>query len=177
MSEQLQPAVSSKDHSQGNNNAPIVLVEYGDYQCPYCGQAYPIVKAVQKAMGNDLKFVFRNFPLTEMHPNAENAALAAEAAAMENKFWQMHDMLYENQQQLDPQDLTAYAKKIGLNASEFQKDSESDAASTKVESDFESGVKSGVNGTPSFYINGVKYDGSWDEESLTQYLKGQLQES
>lgn len=174
MSTQLKPAVSSKDHVQGANNAPIELVEYGDYQCSYCGQAYPIVKAVQQAMGNNLKFVFRNFPLIEVHPNAQNAALAAEAAAMENKFWQMHDMLYENQAQLDPQDLASYAKKVGLNLTKFEKDYESGTASGKVESDFESGVRSGVNGTPSFFINGEKYEGDWSEDGLTQYLQSLL---
>ena len=175
MSTQLKPAVSSKDHIQGDNNAQLELVEYGDYQCSYCGQAYPIIKAIQQTLGNNLKLVFRNFPLSEVHPNAENAAMAAEAAAMENKFWQMHDMLYENQAQLDPQDLISYAKKVGLDAAKFEKDSESNAVSEKVESDFESGVRSGVNGTPSFFINGEKYDGNWQEEGeFTQYLQSLL---
>ncbi len=175
MSTQLKTAVTNQDHIQGSNNAPIKLVEYGDYQCSYCGEAYPIIKAIQQNLGKDLELVFRNFPLSEMHPDAENAAKAAEAAALQNKFWEMHDMLYENQQQLDESHLVQYAKKLGLDINQFQSDMQGKAVSDKIENDFESGVKSGVNGTPSFYINGEKYDGNWqDEDVFTQDLKSQL---
>lgn len=125
-------------------------------------------------MGNNLKFVFRNFPLSEAHPNAENAAVAAEAAALQNKFWQMHDMLYENQQGLDKEHLLAFSKKLGLDINKFEKDIQNDTVSSKVEGDFETGVRSGVNGTPCFFINGEKYDGSWEEEEFTAYLKSRL---
>ncbi|WP_299291144.1 thioredoxin domain-containing protein [uncultured Mucilaginibacter sp.] len=176
MSAQLKTAVSSQDHVQGSSNATIKLVEYGDYQCSYCGEAYPIIKAVQQTLGNDLELVFRNFPLPEVHPDAENAAKAAEAAALQNKFWEMHDMLYENQQQLDEEHLVSFAKKIGLDVNQFKSDMQKSAVSDKIENDFESGVRSGVNGTPSFFINGKKYDGDWqDEDGFTQYLKSQLQ--
>lgn len=174
MSTHLKPAVGPQDHVQGSPQAPLELVEYGDYQCSYCGQAYEILKAVQQTLGNDLKFVFRNFPLSDEHPDALKAALAAEAAALQGKFWAMHDMLYQHQGQLESEHLTAYAKTVGLNAEQFQKDSQSDALAAKVEADFESGVRSGVNGTPSFYINGVKYEGDWQEQALTHELKSQL---
>src|ERR1039457_2723710 len=111
--------VGERDHIQGPANAPVTLVEYGDYECPYCGQAYPIVKQLQERLGNKLRFVFRNFPLSTMHPHAEEAAEAAEAAAAHGKFWEMHDLLYENQEELDSEELVAYAATLGLNTSRF----------------------------------------------------------
>ena len=110
----LKPPVSNKDHIQGKNTAPLELVEYGDYQCPHCGRAYPIIKNLQRSLGPDLKFVFRNFPLSEIHPDAFNAAVAAEAAELQQKFWDMHDIIYENQQELSVESLFFYAKTIGL---------------------------------------------------------------
>src|SRR5271154_1671763 len=101
----LKPAVNKNDHIQGDSNAPIELVEYGDYQCPHCGRAYPVIKAIQEKLKGDLKFIFRNFPLSDVHPDAFNAAMAAEAAALQNKFWQMHDIIFENQSSLDPESL------------------------------------------------------------------------
>lgn len=171
MASRLKPAVSSKDHMQGAKNAPVELVEYGDYQCPHCGRAHPIIKKVQKAMGDNLKFVFRNFPLSDPHPDAFNAAVAAEAAALQHKFWEMHDIIYENQERLDWGSLLGYAKKTGLDLAAFKTDIEKDSVIGKVEDDFESGIRSGVNGTPSFFINGEKYEGSWDAYELMGYLK------
>jgi protein-disulfide isomerase len=171
---QLKPAVNSKDHVQGKNEAPLELVEYGDYQCPHCGHAYPIIKNVQRSMGADLKFVFRNFPLSETHPDAFNAAVAAEAAGLQQKFWDMHDIIFENQQKLDMISLFFYAKTIGLDLERFKNDIQKNALIIKVEQDFESGVRSGVNGTPSFFINGKKYNGDWEEDVFNQYLKSQL---
>src|SRR5216684_4044487 len=110
----LTMSVSERDHMQGPADAPLTLVEYGDYQCPYCGAAYPVVKRLQKTLGNKLRFVFRNFPLTQMHPYALVAAEAAEAAALQGKFWEMHDQIYEHQEFLEPDILPAWAKKIGL---------------------------------------------------------------
>src|SRR2546422_6563189 len=110
----LKPPLNSNDHLQGKPSASIELVEYGDYQCPHCGHAYPIIKNLQRSLGDDLKFVFRNFPLSESHPDAFNAAMAAEAAALQHKFWEMHDIIFENQHALDFESLFLYAKTTGL---------------------------------------------------------------
>ena len=167
----LKPAVNSNDHVQGNQNAIIELVEYGDYQCPHCGHAYPIIKNMQKELGNKIKFIFRNFPLSEIHPNAMNAAVAAEVASAQNKFWEMHDIIFENQDFLSDVNLVKYAAKLGLNIEQFKADFEKPKYLKKVEADFESGIRSGVNGTPSFFINGEKFDGSWEENDFLKYLK------
>src|SRR6204780_4433706 len=111
--------VSERDHIEGPENAPLTLVEYGDYQCPYCGLAYPGVKRVQKTLGKKLRFVFRNFPLTQAHPYARIAAEAAEAAALQGKFWEMHDLIYEQQTFLEPDIIPLWAKKIGLDLNQF----------------------------------------------------------
>jgi protein-disulfide isomerase len=162
----LTPPVNDKDHVSGPQNALVELVEYGDYQCPHCGAAHPVVKAIMKAYGKDLKFVFRNFPLSEAHPYAEAAALAAEAAGKQKKFWEMHDMIYEHQNILDGRALLEFASALGLDMKKFEKDITDSRIAEKVSSDFESGMRSGVNGTPSFFINGLKYNGSYDFESL-----------
>src|SRR4030081_2780636 len=107
---QLPPPVSAEDHAAGPDDAAVTLVEYGDYECPYCGMAHPIVKRAQQELGNRLRFVFRNFPLAEAHPHARLAAQAAEAAAAQGKFWEMHDMLFENQSALEPADIVGYAE-------------------------------------------------------------------
>lgn len=170
----LKPSVNSNDHVQGNKNAPITLVEYGDYQCPHCGHAYPIIKSIQKKFGDKLKFVFRNFPLAELHPNATNAAVATEAASPQHKFWEMHDIIFENQQYLRDVDLIKYATKTGLNLEQFESDFEKPEFLQKVDADFESGVRSGVNGTPSFFINGEKYNGSWEENDFVAHLEASV---
>ncbi len=167
----LKPPVSEKDHLQGNRAAPIELLEYGDYQCPHCGRAYPIVKDIQQKMGDKLKFVFRNFPLAEMHPDATSAAIAAEAAAEQGKFWEMHDILFEHQSRLDDSSLIKYAEKIGLDLKKFEQDFDRQEIQDKVTDDFESGARSGVNGTPTFFINGKKYSDSWEEGVLLEYLQ------
>src|SRR5258706_10735641 len=115
----LPPPVSIRDHSEGPENAPLTLVEYGDYQCPYCGAAYPVIKRLQKILGSKLRFIFRNFPLTQAHPYALVAAEAAEAAALQGKFWEMHDLIYENQEDLEPGALSAWAEQLGLTLEEF----------------------------------------------------------
>jgi len=170
MNTQLKPPVSAKDHIQGDPDAPIELLEYGDYQCPHCGRAYPIIKNIQKRMGKKLKFVFRNFPLTEIHPDAFNAAVAAEAAGEQDKFWEMHDIIFEHQRHLTTESILIYAQKAGLNMAEFSKDLQNDVFVNKVEDDIESGIRSGVNGTPSFYVNAKKYNGSWDEDDFVDFL-------
>jgi protein-disulfide isomerase len=166
------PVSSQRDHIQGRDSAQVTLVEYGDYECPYCGQAYPIVKQVQKRLENKLRFVFRNFPITQIHPHAQHAAEAAEAAAVQNKFWDMHDYLFEHQKALDDVYLEQYAKKIRIdNISKFKYELEQRVYGARVREDFLSGVRSGVNGTPTFFINGIRYDESWDAESLAAAIK------
>lgn len=170
----LRPPVGANDHAQGPPDARITLVEYGDYECPYCGEAYPIVKRVQKELGKNLRFVFRNFPLSESHPHAVRAAHAAEAAALQGRFWEMHDTLYDNQQRLDEVQLRRYAEQRGLDVKRFALDLDSEAVAARVKSDFLSGVRSGVNGTPSFFVGGARYDASWDHDALLSYLQGLL---
>jgi protein-disulfide isomerase len=165
------PVTSDRDHIEGSSTAPVTLVEYGDYECPYCGQAYPVIKEVQKRLGDKLQFVFRNFPLTEMHPHAQHAAEAAEAAAAQNRFWEMHDYLYEHQQALDDRYLEKYADYLGLDLVKFNTDMSSHVHAGRIREDFLSGVRSGVNGTPTFYINEVRYDGSFDLETLLKTLR------
>ncbi len=166
----LKVAVSQTDHIQGDENAPITLVEYGDYECPYCGAAYPIVKRIQKHFKKDLRFVFRNFPLIESHPNAGIAAMTAEFAATKNKFWEMHDLLYENQEFLDMPNLVKYAESLDLSAADLQMAIEKEIFADKIKNDFMGGVRSGVNGTPTFFINGIRYNGSFEYENLLTAL-------
>jgi protein-disulfide isomerase len=162
----LKPPVGPHDHVQGPAKAPVTLVEYGDYECPYCGEAYPVVKALQKRLGDQVRFVFRNFPLAQAHPHAEHAAEAAEAAGAQGKFWEMHDLLYENQDALEDEDMVRYARTLHLDVPRFVKEMETGAYLERVREDFRSGVKSGVNGTPTFFINGVRHDGPFDLASL-----------
>jgi protein-disulfide isomerase len=165
------PVDDDRDHIQGPPEAPVTLVEYGDYECPYCGAAYPIVKQVQEQMGPRLRFVFRNFPITTSHPHAEQAAEAAEAADAQGRFWDMHDHLYEHQRQLENDDLLGYAADLGLDAQRFADELAQHVHAPRVREDFMSGVRSGVNGTPTFYINGIRHDASYDQETLLAALE------
>jgi protein-disulfide isomerase len=165
------PVSEDRDHIQGRAEAAVTLVEYGDYECPYCGAAYPIIKEVQERMGERLRFVFRNFPITTSHPHAELAAEAAEAAAAQDRFWEMHDLLYENQQRLGEEDLRAYADQLGLEVEPFDQELAEHVHAERVHEDFMSGVRSGVNGTPTFYINGLRYDDSYELETLLAALE------
>jgi len=159
--------VGDRDHAQGPANAPVTLVEYGDYECPHCGRAYPIVKAVQKHFGSRLRFVFRNFPITEAHPHAELAAEAAEVAGDHGKFWEMHDLLFEHQDRMEASDLVSYATQLGIQpAGGFLLAIRSGQKAQRVREDFMSGVRSGVNGTPTFFLNGARYDRPWDYPDL-----------
>jgi protein-disulfide isomerase len=158
---ELKPAVGAGDHAQGRDDAPLTLVEYGDYECPYCGMAFPVVKRVQAKLGGRLRFVFRNFPLAEAHPHATAAAELAEAAALQGKFWEMHDLLYEHQTALGRANLESYIEKLDLDRAALKAALESGAPHQRVRGDFTSGVRSGVNGTPSFFINGKRFDGDW----------------
>jgi len=165
------PVSEDRDHIQGPADAAVTLVEYGDYECPYCGAAYPIIKQVQARMGERLRFVFRNFPITTSHPHAEQAAEAAEAAATQGRFWPMHDLLFEHQKNLGDRDLRAYAEQLGLDLERFDKELAGHVHAARVHEDFMSGVRSGVNGTPTFYINGARHDDSYDLETLLVALE------
>jgi protein-disulfide isomerase len=167
----LKPPVGANDHIQGPADAPVTVVEYGDYECPYCGEAYPVVKALQERLGDQVRFMFRNFPLNQAHPHAEHAAEAAEAAGAQGKFWEMHDLLYENQDALEDDDLLKYAKALRLDLPRFVKEMEAHHYAERVREDFRSGVRSGVNGTPTFFINGTRHDGPFDLASLLAAIK------
>jgi protein-disulfide isomerase len=168
---QLSLPVGERDHIAGASDSPIVLVEYGDYECPHCGHAYPIVKKIQKTLGSKLAFVFRNFPLADAHPHAEMAAEAAEAAGKLGSFWAMHDIIFEHQTHLDNAHLVQYAAQIGVDEQKFLDLLERRTEAGRVRQDFISGARSGVNGTPTFFINGVRYDDSWEYERLLQALE------
>ncbi len=170
----LTQAVSAGDHAEGPTGAPLTLVEYGDYQCPYCGAAYPVVKRLQKTLGKKLRFVFRNFPLTQVHPYALIAAEAAEAAALQGKFWEMHDLLFEEQNLLKPEIIPSWAKRIGLNSDKFENDIKQGVVEKRIKEDRKSGIRSGVNGTPTFFINGTRHDGPHDYDALLAALQSAL---
>jgi protein-disulfide isomerase len=159
----LTPPVGPEDHAAGSANAPVTLVEYGDFECPYCGQAYPIVKELEERLGDRLRVVFRNFPLSEAHPHAQHAAEAAEAAGAQGRFWEMHDALYEHQDALGDRALIGYAAELGIDEARVARELESGTYAGEVRADFRGGVRSGVNGTPTFFINGERYDGSWGD--------------
>ena len=158
--------MNERDHIQGPPDAPLALVEYGDYECPFCGQAYYVVKELERRAGNMMRFVFRNFPLTTIHPHAERAAGAAEAAVAQGKFWEMHDCLYENQQALEDENLLDYAALVGLDIPQFLREMREGRYLNRILEDFLSGVRSGVNGTPTFFINGLRHDAPLDLATL-----------
>lgn len=174
----LTPDVGDRDHVDGPSDALATLVEFGDYECPFCGMAYPIVKELRQRFIGQIRFAFRNFPLSESHPHAEHAAESAEAVAElagNASFWAMHDALYENQNALDDESLADYADEVGADADAVARALASGAYRSRVRSDFKSGVLSGVNGTPTFFINGARFDGVWqnvDEFALA--LQGAL---
>jgi protein-disulfide isomerase len=171
---QLTLPVDDRDHIQGNPRAALTLVEYGDYECPHCGRAYPIVKRVQERLGKKLRFVFRNFPLNEIHPHALHAAEAAESVAQHGgteAFWAMHDLIFEHQRDLSDAALGRLAAQAGVDAELVRRELEEDRYEPRVRGDFMSGVKSGVNGTPTFFINGIRHDGPWEEVSLVMALE------
>jgi protein-disulfide isomerase len=169
--------VRPDDHIQGPQDAPVSLLEYGDYECPYCGEAHPIVKQIQRTLGENMRFIFRNFPLTSVHANAEEAAEAAEAAGAQGKFWEMHDRLYEHQDELAYTQLIEHARRLGLDVEKFEDELDRHVYTPRVREDFMSGVRGGVNGTPTFFINGVRHDGSYDFETLLQAIQMQIKRS
>jgi protein-disulfide isomerase len=159
--------VSGRDHVQGRPVAPITLVEYGDYECPRCGEAHSILKELQKRLGYQLRFVFRHFPITTVHAHAEHAAEAAEATGAQGRFWEMHDTLFTNQGALSDKHLKAYAKQKGLDLTQFNLEMIAHAHVVRVREDFLSGVRSGVDGTPTFFINDIRHDGPYELDSLS----------
>jgi protein-disulfide isomerase len=167
----LSIAVGRQDHVRGSPKAPMTLVEYGDFECPYCGRAYGILRDIEGEMGPQLCVVFRHFPLASIHPHAEAAALAAEAAGAQGRFWEMHDALYENQNALDDDDLLRYAEALDLEPMEFEKALRAATFLLRIKEDFMSGVRSGVNGTPTFFINGERHEGSYEYPVLIRALR------
>jgi protein-disulfide isomerase len=170
----LRRPVSPDDHYLGAHDAPVLLVEYGDFQCPYCGEAYWEVKRLQQGLGSRLGFVFRHFPLTQAHPLALQAAEAAEAAASQGHFWEMHDLLFENQDALELPVLLSHAEALSLDMDRFRADLDSHRFEERVHRDLLDGARSGVNGTPTFFANGHRHDGAFDAGSLLASLTGGL---
>ena len=167
-------AVSKRDHARGSARAAILLVEYGDYECSESGAAYRTITEAQRELGTQLRFVFRNFPLRKIHPHAFAASVATEAAALQGKFWEMHDTVFENQKTLDDEHILFFASQLGLDIESFKNDTQQKQLTDKVEKDFESGLRSGVNKTPTFFINGEKYEGEWWDGNFMQYAQSIL---
>ena len=163
--------ITDRDHSQGPASAGVTLVQYGDYECPYTRRSTWVVQAIQQQLGEQLRFVYRNFPLTEIHPHALHAALAAEAAAVQGKFWEMHDYIFHHQHTLEDADLAQFAEAVGLDVQRYARDMTGKATLVRIEEDVESGERSGVQGTPTFFINGVLYRGSWEHDALLAALQ------
>lgn len=166
----LSARITNQDHSHGKTNAPWTLVEYGDYQCPSCGEAHVIVKRLQKHLGDDLRFIFRNFPL-EMHPHAENAAETAEFAAAHGKFWEMHNLLFDNQANLKDAALLKIAVQLHLSSDHLKHALADGTYAARVKTDLDSGIASDVQGTPTFYINGHQHEGSYDYDTLVEAIE------
>ena len=170
----LKPPAGDRDHIRGPDDAPVTLVEYGDYECPHCRQVAPIVEQLQERFGDRLRYVFRHFPITTAHPNAQLAAEAAEAAAAQGKFWEMHDRLFEHAGPLERTQLVRFAEELDLDLERFERELDEQVHSDRVREDFLSGVRSGANGTPAFFLNRVRYDGAWDLDSLIAEIEKPL---
>ncbi len=166
--------VSDRDHIQGSMTGGVIVVEYGDFECPYCAEAYTVMKEIQSQLGSQLCFVFRHFPLTNVHPHARHAAEAAEGAGSQGKFWEMHDSLFEHQDQLDDAGLEQQAVALNLNRERFQEDMEHHTYAHRVQEDVESARRSRVSGTPSFFINGVLHDDTYKLDVLLPAIKAAI---
>lgn len=172
----LKVPVAKEDHVEGNEQAAITLIEYGDYECPYCGNAYAVIKEVEKHFKKDLKFVFRNFPLKEIHPYAKVAAEVAEFAGEKGHFWEMHDLIYENQENLGMPLLIELTQTLGLPIKDLETALENGTFDAKIQKDFMSGVRSGVNGTPTLFINDQRYNGNVEYNELIAAIYSLLRE-
>lgn len=167
----LKNSVTERDHISGAPDAPATLLEYGNFECIHCGRAYPIIKQVQKRLGDNLRFVFRHFPTVQTHPHALRASEAAEAAGAQGKFWEMHDQLFKHQQALEDGPLSRYARRIGLDVDRFARDMSENTFLKEIEADFNRSLfDEHVTGTPTFYINDVRYTGATDVESLLEAI-------
>ncbi len=162
----LQVPVTNRDHLLGPPDALVTLLQYGDFECPYCGAAHPTLQELIRLRGDVMRFAFRHFPLTNMHPHAEFAAEAGEAAGAQGQFWAMHDWLYEHQQDLQPVAVAAAAERLGLDTAAFAEDLASRRYLPRIREDFVGGLRSGVNGTPTFFVNGVRDDGGYSLDEL-----------
>jgi protein-disulfide isomerase len=163
--------LADRDHMQGPVNAPVSLVEYGDYECVFCGDAHLLIKQVQQRLAGRVCFVFRNFPAANAHPHAQHAAEAAEAAGAQGKFWEMHDLLFKHQDALGDNHLAQYATLLGLDAHRLINEVLAGEHTARVREDFRSGARGGVNGTPTFFINGERYDGDLALDELLDALR------
>jgi protein-disulfide isomerase len=168
---EVKPPISNDDHMRGRADAGLVLVEFGDYECPNCQAAYPEVKTVQAELGQQLCFVYRHFPLVEIHPRALAAAEAAEEAGAQGRFWRMHDLLFQSSPELAFEDLAIYAANIELNLQKFVRSLQTHRHFARIQENMESGLSSGVRGTPIFFINGVRHKGGYDLTSLLEALR------
>ena len=166
----LKQPVTDRDHALGAADAPLLLVEYGDFQCPHCGKAQPVVRQLLDRYGPRLRFVFRHFPLAKMHPQARLAAEASEAANAEGKFWPMHDLLFAHQQELEPVHLLGYAGQLTMDLDRFRRDLEAHVYAARIQQDVSGGVRSGVNRTPTFFVNGRRHDGGYELDELAAAL-------
>jgi protein-disulfide isomerase len=171
VTDDLQAPVTADDHAQGPEGAPVTLVEYADYECPYSHRAYHVIRGLQRELGDQLRFVYRNFPLRDIHPHAQHAAEAAEAAANQGRFWEMHDHLFEHQRALDDEHLGQYAADLGLDPVGFELEMAEHTSAGRIERDLRGGVRSGVRGTPTFFVNGVRHQGSYEGEPLLRALR------
>jgi protein-disulfide isomerase len=168
---ELTPPLSAEDHVDGPDRAELELVMFGDFQCPYSAAAYPIVRRIRDQLTGRLLFAFRHFPLRDIHPDAQRAAEASEAAAAQGAFWEMHDTLFESRGALGPEDLIHHATELGLEVARFTAELDSGAHAPRVQRDVDSGLSSGVTGTPGFFVGGRLYSGSYDAASLTTALE------
>jgi len=166
----LRVPVSERDHVRGPAHALVTLVEYGDFQCPFCGEAFWVLREVERRFAADLQFVYRHFPLAEIHPYAPLAAEASEAAAAQGKFWEMRELLFQNQPDFEVEALLAYATALDLDVEGFAEDLANERFADRIRHDFMGGVRSGVNGTPCLFINDVRYDGRVDEIDLSDAI-------
>jgi protein-disulfide isomerase len=170
----LSAPVTDRDHIRGSLEAPVLIVEYGDYECPHCGRAYWVVRNLLAEHPDDVSFVFRNFPVVEKHPRAETVAEALEAAGAQGQFWEMHDWFYERQHQLELSDLEEHARQIGLDVDLWKREMQAGNFKDRVKEDLETGRQSGVSATPTFFINGRRYAGRLDHDSLAAAIREEL---